>query len=1018
MSRAIRWILALAFALALLCCGAQAQQDFYGEGNVLIAVDMGPFRVNEDAVYPEGTMGTLVWGDGAATGTSTRPAFAPRTYTPTLGVVPAGEYEIETTYEVGQTLLFPYSRGGENVDWLEAEAFPEEVASRIQDCLLRSKVVDGKTYYYADCDILPDDTPLPTLDFLEIECVAVTEHSTFWQYTGNVYSSREGFDPAEYGKAVSLSEEELRPVMETCDRAYQAEAAVYGDPHWEDAAGDRDGKAAFVFFDYSAFKAGSEGYYADLNTKLFGFDCLILNPNRISGWQADKTYARSKEVFLNTLCHELNHYILYAITEEWNLWLGESIAQRAVDDARPENTDYLEFRSTMVNECTRARLIPGMLWEDDSVSYPPFKQMPYSLGDLFLRYIEGRTTGEVSSALWTEFFAENTPEASITNKALDAFLLRTTGESLESWMAQFLASLIAGAEEGPYALEQSAAAEYSRPEMGMFLRDWQDYGKNLTGFELPGAADSTIAYRMTEENRISAVSGGGTTFAWRNDAGGPISITGADDNWYFFAVTIELPDPEEVIEIASAADLARIGNDPAFPLSGHYVLTGDIDLDGSPENPWPMIGQESAPFLGVFDGNGHTIDGLYVDSGINCSGLFRNVSGNAVIRDLTVRGSVSGGEYTGGIAGYFQGGTLSGCTVFASVAGTQFAGGIAGYNHVGTITDCSFSGTVSGGRLCGGITGINSWGQVRNCRSTDTDIEADENAGGIAGMNAGGTIENCYHTGGVSADRYVGGVAGWIRDDGVIRNCYHAAGTVSGGEFAGSICGGIRTGTLENCCSLFPGLPANGGVLETATLTSNYVLAEEPGKEGTLTEEEFTRPESFEGWDFENTWTLESGTRPTLRAVPDPIVIYEAIFLDNPQIADIFTQVRGEAPYPVVTKDYHITIVFRPEKDERSLYGREIEVKITGYKKAAVTGDDGEETHNEGLKVELYPKDGEMSAYLDAHPANYHITGSYESQAKYTGYINFSDMQPVEYTVTGRFGAYLSDGTFLFQPEP
>ena len=56
-------------------------------------------------------------------------------------------------------------------------------------------------------------------------------------------------------------------------------------------------------------------------------------------------------------------------------------------------------------------------------------------------------------------------------------------------------------------------------------------------------------------------------------------------------------------------------------------------------------------------------------------------------------------------------------------------------------------------------------------------------------------------------------------------------------------------------------------------MTANYVLAEEPGKEGTLTEEEFTRPESFEGWDFENTWTLENGTRPTLRAVPEPITV-------------------------------------------------------------------------------------------------------------------------------------------------
>ena len=141
---------------------------------------------------------------------------------------------------------------------------------------------------------------------------------------------------------------------------------------------------------------------------------------------------------------------------------------------------------------------------------------------------------------------------------------------------------------------------------------------------------------------------------------------------------------------------------------------------------------------------------------------------------------------------------------------------------------------------------------------------------------------------------------------------------------------------------------------------------------------------------------------------------YEAIFLDNLQITGIFTEVRGEIPYPLVTRDFHVTTSYMPEKDARSLYGREVEVKIIGYKNSAVTDDNGKETHNEGLKVELYPKDEEMEAYLSAHPANYHITGSYEEHAKYTKYFDFSDMQPYEYTVTGRFGGCLYSGTIIY----
>ena len=39
------------------------------------------------------------------------------------------------------------------------------------------------------------------------------------------------------------------------------------------------------------------------------------------------------------------------------------------------------------------------------------------------------------------------------------------------------------------------------------------------------------------------------------------------------------------------------------------------------------------------------------------------------------------------------------------------------------------------------------------------------------------------------------------------------------------------------------------------------------GTMDTLTAEEFTRVESFAGWDFENVWSLENGDRPVLRDV-------------------------------------------------------------------------------------------------------------------------------------------------------
>lgn len=146
-------------------------------------------------------------------------------------------------------------------------------------------------------------------------------------------------------------------------------------------------------------------------------------------------------------------------------------------------------------------------------------------------------------------------------------------------------------------------------------------------------------------------------------------------------------------------------------------------------------------------------------------------------------------------------------------------------------------------------------------------------------------------------------------------------------------------------------------------------------------------------------------------------VVYEAVFVNNEQISSIFNEVRGEPPYPKITADYHVTTAFRPEVDARALYGKEVTVKIIGYKAGEVTTDDGGTTMNEGFKVELVTDDAELTDYVVGKARNYHITGSYVDQAKYTGYLDFSDATPVDYTVKGTFGAYLSNGRITFTAD-
>ena len=110
---------------------------------------------------------------------------------------------------------------------------------------------------------------------------------------------------------------------------------------------------------------------------------------------------------------------------------------------------------------------------------------------------------------------------------------------------------------------------------------------------------------------------------------------------------------EDVMEIATAQDLydfAQVIQEGA-DLDG--VLTADIDLTDS-EHPNMMIGTQSYPFKGTFDGKGHTITYCY-DFSDNYCGLFSYVSG-ATIRNLRVEGDVvTRGIHYGALIGYGDG---------------------------------------------------------------------------------------------------------------------------------------------------------------------------------------------------------------------------------------------------------------------------------------------------------------------------------------------------------------------------
>lgn len=153
-------------------------------------------------------------------------------------------------------------------------------------------------------------------------------------------------------------------------------------------------------------------------------------------------------------------------------------------------------------------------------------------------------------------------------------------------------------------------------------------------------------------------------------------------------------------------------------------------------------------------------------------------------------------------------------------------------------------------------------------------------------------------------------------------------------------------------------------------------------------------------------------------------VVYEAVFFDNNAVDAVFTQVRGDAvPYEIVTRKYHVTTAFRPVKDARALYGKEVDVHIVGYKTGEVLGDDGKKHGCEGLRVELFSEDKDMMAYLNSIGRVAHITGSCTDYPRYTQFLDYSDMKPLNLVLKGRFGAYLNgadrdSGILAFDAAP
>ena len=291
---------------------------------------------------------------------------------------------------------------------------------------------------------------------------------------------------------------------------------------------------------------------------------------------------------------------------------------------------------------------------------------------------------------------------------------------------------------------------------------------------------------------------------------------------------------------------------------------------------------------------------IYSTAG-NCGGVFGRVYvSSSAYPAVTIKDCVNHTAQTldvdnrnrlGGIAGYVRSEAgvvvFEDCTNEANISANNvdaaaksndypYAGGIIG--RIEAVSDpssgvrvlkCSNTGDVTSGKYAGGIVTYIQRGEV--CTDNVTDIS------------------ECINTGDVKAPRYVGGIVGYTENKSVssaYSGAYNCAnyGTVTGGDFAGGICGRQYGFFVEECFSAGTTTGTTSGALVGPAEGAIYcetdecyyvdtVNAKAVGKTGTMCIElgmeavsaDVAKVQStFKYLDFDNIWTIgENG--PTLR---------------------------------------------------------------------------------------------------------------------------------------------------------
>ena len=276
----------------------------------------------------------------------------------------------------------------------------------------------------------------------------------------------------------------------------------------------------------------------------------------------------------------------------------------------------------------------------------------------------------------------------------------------------------------------------------------------------------------------------------------PYEISTVDELFWFAGLVNGTLTDGTVQNVAASAVLM---NDITL---NENVLTEQGELNGSGDQfrSWTPMGSNDKNvfyYSGTFEGNGHTIYGLYINNDQFYKGFFAVIGNGGRIQNLTLSDSyIHGGNYVGSICAYNASGHIINCCNMGTVVGNNTVGGVGGIcgYTCREIDRCYNSGSVCGNTCVGGISGGNQ-GILTDCYNSGSVIGG-TSVGGVCGLSCfvGGKdpwiIQNCYNRGQVSGNSDVGGVCGKIDDSSSnvhsMTRCFWMEGTADQGIGSGS----------------------------------------------------------------------------------------------------------------------------------------------------------------------------------------------------------------------------------------